>query len=75
MPNESLTQKQRRDQAEAALLNAAAELIVEQGVRSLTLARMGDCRIHVACHPLLRVQTDVAGNAWHLQRRPDSCPA
>ncbi len=36
------TQQQRRDQAEAALLNAAAELIVEQGVHSLTLARVGE---------------------------------
>ena len=36
------TQQQRRDQAEAALLNAAAELVVEQGVHSLTLARVGE---------------------------------
>jgi AcrR family transcriptional regulator len=36
------TQKQRRDQAEAALLDAAAELVVEQGVRSLTLARVSE---------------------------------
>jgi AcrR family transcriptional regulator len=36
------TQTQRRSQAEAALLNAAAELVVEQGVRSLTLARVGE---------------------------------
>ncbi|MFE1936453.1 TetR/AcrR family transcriptional regulator [Streptomyces sp. NPDC056669] len=36
------TQKERRDQAEAALLAAAAELVVEQGVRSLTLARVGE---------------------------------
>ncbi|MEV6128456.1 TetR/AcrR family transcriptional regulator [Streptomyces violaceusniger] len=36
------TQKQRRDQAEAALLAAAAELVIEQGVRSLTLARVGE---------------------------------
>jgi AcrR family transcriptional regulator len=36
------TQQQRRDQAEAALLNAAAELVVEGGVRSLTLARVGE---------------------------------
>ena len=36
------TQKQRRDQAEAALLAAAAELVVEQGVRSLTLARVSE---------------------------------
>jgi AcrR family transcriptional regulator len=35
------TQQERRDQAEAALLAAAAELVVEQGVRSLTLARVG----------------------------------
>lgn len=42
MTTERRTQKQRRDQAEAALLNAAAELVVEQGVRSLTLARVGD---------------------------------
>jgi AcrR family transcriptional regulator len=35
------TQQQRRDQAEAALLNAAAELIIEDGVHSLTLARVG----------------------------------
>ncbi|WP_030743154.1 TetR/AcrR family transcriptional regulator [Streptomyces sp. NRRL F-5135] len=36
------TQRERRDQAESALLNAAAELVVEQGVRSLTLARVGE---------------------------------
>jgi AcrR family transcriptional regulator len=36
------TQKERRDQAEAALLAAAAELVVEQGVRSLTLARVSE---------------------------------
>jgi AcrR family transcriptional regulator len=36
------TQTQRRSQAETALLNAAAELVVEQGVRSLTLARVGE---------------------------------
>ncbi len=36
------TQQQRRDQAEAALLNAAAELVVEEGVHSLTLARVGE---------------------------------
>jgi len=35
------TQQERRDQAETALLAAAAELVVEQGVRSLTLARVG----------------------------------
>jgi AcrR family transcriptional regulator len=34
------TQKERRDRAEAALLAAAAELVVEQGVSSLTLARV-----------------------------------
>jgi AcrR family transcriptional regulator len=36
------TQQERRDQAEAALLTAAAELVVEQGVRSLTLAKVGE---------------------------------
>ncbi|MGP2441601.1 TetR/AcrR family transcriptional regulator [Streptomyces sp. JW3] len=36
------TQAQRRAEAEAALLMAAAELIDEQGVRSLTLARVGE---------------------------------
>jgi AcrR family transcriptional regulator len=36
------TQQDRRDQAEAALLNAAAELVVEEGVHSLTLARVGE---------------------------------
>jgi AcrR family transcriptional regulator len=36
------TQQQRRGQAETALLNAAAELVVEEGVHSLTLARVGE---------------------------------
>ncbi|MEW2401695.1 TetR/AcrR family transcriptional regulator [Streptomyces sp. NPDC046862] len=36
------TQQERRTQAEAALLDAAAELVVECGVRSLTLARVGE---------------------------------
>src|SRR5258708_34171321 len=36
------TQQQRRDQAEAAFLTAAAELVVEEGVQSLTLARVGE---------------------------------
>ncbi|EFL22172.1 TetR family transcriptional regulator [Streptomyces himastatinicus ATCC 53653] len=36
------TQQQRRDQAASALLNAAAELVVEQGVRALTLARVSE---------------------------------
>ena len=36
------TQQERRGQAEAALLGAATELVVEQGVRSLTLARVGE---------------------------------
>jgi AcrR family transcriptional regulator len=39
---ERRTQQQRRDQAETALLNAAAELVVEEGVHSLTLARVGE---------------------------------
>ncbi|WP_410613036.1 TetR/AcrR family transcriptional regulator [Amycolatopsis sp. lyj-109] len=42
MPPVRRTQQERRDQAEAALLTAAAELVVEQGVRSLTLARVGE---------------------------------
>lgn len=42
MPPARRTQQERRDQAEAALLAAAAELVVEQGVRSLTLARVGE---------------------------------
>ncbi|MFS8198409.1 TetR/AcrR family transcriptional regulator [Streptomyces sp. CWNU-52B] len=36
------TQKQRREEAEAALLGAAVELVDEQGVRALTLARVGE---------------------------------
>jgi AcrR family transcriptional regulator len=36
------TQQQRRDQAETALLSAAADLVIEEGVRSLTLARVGE---------------------------------
>ncbi|MGM0359790.1 TetR/AcrR family transcriptional regulator [Streptomyces griseoaurantiacus] len=36
------TQKQRREEAEAALLDAAAELVAEQGLRALTLARVGE---------------------------------
>lgn len=36
------TQQQRRNQAEAALLGAAAELVVQDGVRALTLARVGE---------------------------------
>ncbi|MGW3423229.1 TetR/AcrR family transcriptional regulator [Streptomyces phaeochromogenes] len=36
------TQQERRAQAEAALLDAAAELVVQHGVRSLTLARVGE---------------------------------
>jgi AcrR family transcriptional regulator len=36
------TQQQRRHQAETALLNAAAELVIEEGVHALTLARVGE---------------------------------
>jgi len=36
------TQKQRREEAEAALLKAAVELVDEQGVRALTLASVGE---------------------------------
>jgi AcrR family transcriptional regulator len=42
MTTASRTQQERRDQAESALLNAAAELVVEDGVNSLTLARVGE---------------------------------
>jgi AcrR family transcriptional regulator len=42
MPTARRTQQERRDQAETALLTAAAELVGEQGVRSLTLARVGE---------------------------------
>jgi AcrR family transcriptional regulator len=42
MPTARRTQQQRRDRAESALLNAAAELVVEEGVHSLTLARVGE---------------------------------
>jgi AcrR family transcriptional regulator len=42
MPTARRTQQERRDRAEAALLTAAAELVVEHGVRSLTLARVGE---------------------------------
>jgi len=40
--NPRRTQHQRRDQAETALLNAAAELVIEEGVHALTLARVGE---------------------------------
>ncbi|SFS78710.1 TetR/AcrR family transcriptional regulator [Saccharopolyspora flava] len=36
------TQRERREHAEAALISAAAELVVDTGVRSLTLARVGE---------------------------------
>jgi AcrR family transcriptional regulator len=39
---ERRTQQERRDRARTALLDAAAELVVESGVRSLTLARVGE---------------------------------
>ena len=42
MTNPRRTQHQRRDQAETALLNAAAELVIEEGVHALTLARVGE---------------------------------
>ena len=38
---ERRTQAQRRARTESALLTAAAELVIESGVRSLTLARVG----------------------------------
>jgi AcrR family transcriptional regulator len=36
------TQQERREKTEVALLTAAAELVVEDGVRSVTLARIGE---------------------------------
>jgi AcrR family transcriptional regulator len=36
------TQAERREQTESALLQAAAELVVEGGVQALTLARVGE---------------------------------
>lgn len=41
MTAEHRTQQERRNKAETALLNAAAELVVEEGVHSLTLTRVG----------------------------------
>ncbi|PRY38209.1 TetR/AcrR family transcriptional regulator [Umezawaea tangerina] len=37
-----LTQRERRDRTETALVAAAAELVVESGLRSMTLARVGE---------------------------------
>ncbi|MET1073303.1 MAG: TetR/AcrR family transcriptional regulator [Umezawaea sp.] len=37
-----LTQQERRDRTEVALVAAAAELVVESGLRSMTLARVGE---------------------------------
>src|SRR3954468_21902930 len=36
------TQRERRDRTESALVTAAAEIVVESGLRSLTLARVGE---------------------------------
>jgi AcrR family transcriptional regulator len=36
------TQQERREKTEVALLTAAAELVVQDGVRSVTLARIGE---------------------------------
>ncbi|OLT06589.1 TetR family transcriptional regulator [Pseudonocardia sp. CNS-004] len=36
------TQQERRERTEVALLTAAAELVVQDGVRSVTLARIGE---------------------------------
>lgn len=41
-PGARRTQQQRRDRTGAALLAATAELVVESGVRSVTLARVGE---------------------------------
>ncbi|HEX6340653.1 TetR/AcrR family transcriptional regulator [Umezawaea sp.] len=37
-----LTQRERRERTESALITAAAELVVESGLRSLTLAGVGE---------------------------------
>ncbi|GAA1965514.1 TetR/AcrR family transcriptional regulator [Amycolatopsis minnesotensis] len=42
VPGERRTQEQRRTATRAALLDAAAELVVESGVRAVTLARVGE---------------------------------
>lgn len=41
MPPSRRTQQERRERAEQALISAAAEIVVESGVRSLTLAAVG----------------------------------
>jgi AcrR family transcriptional regulator len=41
-PTGRRTQAERREQTGTALLRAAAEVVIEQGVRSLTLARVGE---------------------------------
>ncbi len=41
-PTGRRTQQERRDRTESALVTAAAELVVESGLRSLTLARVGE---------------------------------
>jgi AcrR family transcriptional regulator len=41
-PTGRRTQAERRQQTGAALMRAAAEVVIEQGVRSLTLARVGE---------------------------------
>ena len=41
-PRERRTQEQRRTATRIALLRAAAELVVESGVRAVTLARVGE---------------------------------
>jgi AcrR family transcriptional regulator len=41
-PGARRTQQERREKTEVALLTAAAELVVQDGVRSVTLARIGE---------------------------------
>ncbi|MCS7478484.1 TetR/AcrR family transcriptional regulator [Umezawaea endophytica] len=41
-PTGRRTQQERRERTESALITAAAELVVETGLRSLTLARVGE---------------------------------
>ena len=65
MPAARRTQQQRRDQAESALLNAAAELVVEEGVHSLTLARVGERATYSR-----GLVTHYFGSKQELLRRP-----
>ena len=70
------TQKQRREEAEAALLDAAAELVAEQGLRALTLARVGEhAGYSGASSPTTSAPSRPWSNAWPARPSPASCPA